>query len=349
MLKKVRRGFVAASLCFCTMAASLSPAGAAPFSSDDRQLPYLDPTRVNLQDLNANRAVEKVSPNNLVTLGDSIFSNPTAGDAAYSMATRGVQDNGVRSALRAASPNISARGCAQGFPSIPKSLAANLNAPLNDYSCPGATLYSQSGGNTILSQVDSAVRDGALSPSTKYVAIQAGYNDVYNNYTVPSGERANDDQLAALLNSPTQRDLFARAMDTVIDRVKRAAPNAIVKLVGYHTITDDRPGGWQCLYHVGYGRGQDNVFDISYAFPIYWDTRGEINSNTWMQQAAERKNVGYIDTREFSKDHGECAAPEDRWVSGVLIDTTTSSYNLALHLTDVGVNEISRHVAAQYR
>lgn len=68
MLKKVRRGFVAASLCFCTMAASLSPAGAAPFSSDDRQLPYLDPTRVNLQDLNANRAVEKVSPNNLVTL-----------------------------------------------------------------------------------------------------------------------------------------------------------------------------------------------------------------------------------------------------------------------------------------
>lgn len=347
MRKVSRIVAVVASAALAVTSSSFAEAG--PLGGDGRELPYIDVTQIDFADLNNNYGVETVEPGNLVAFGDSIFSNPRVGDAVYAVASRKIPDETAANVVRNAAPHVSPRGCAQGTPSIPKALAANLNAPLNDYSCPGATVYSQGTSNSIVAQVEQAIQDGALNPETKFVAIQGGYNDIYNNYTVPSGVRPNDEQLATMLGTKTQKEQYAAAMDRILPLVKSAAPNAQVQLVGYHTITDDRPGGWQCLYHLGVGKGKDNLYDISYAFPIYWDTRGEVNTNNWMREAAGRNGVGYVDTRTFSANHGECAPPEDRWVGGVLIDNTTGGYNLALHLTDEGVHEVSRFVAGHYR
>ena len=200
-----------------------------------------------------------------------------------------------------------------------------------------------------MDQVDHAIADGALNTGTKYVAVQGGYNDVYNNYLKLSGENLPDQAIAERLGTTTQKTDYERAIDPIVAKIKAHAPNANIKFVGYHEITEDRPGGWQCLFHLGDGRGQDNKWDISYAFPVYWDTQGEINSNKWMQEAADRNGVGYIDTRTFSKGHGECAAPQDRWVGGVLLDNTTGDFNLSLHLTDQGVQAIGDFAANEFR
>ena len=53
--------------------------------------------------------------------------------------------------------------------------------------------------------------------------------------------------------------------------------------------------------------------------------------------------------RTFSKGHGECASPQDRWVGGVLLDNTTGDFNLSLHLTDQGVNAIGGFAANEFR
>ena len=343
------------------LAATLFPAHSAPLSSDDRQLPTLDLTRLTQDDLNKDYGRQTSQPGNLVAFGDSIFANPTPGDALVGIAARKIPDQSVAQKIKNADPDLTPEGCAQGHPSLPKALAAKLGAPLNDYSCPGATVYTEhsfgslsspgpQNHNTIGAQVDKAIQDGTLNPDTKYVAIQGGYNDVYKNYLKPSGELPADQQVAQATNQATQKDAFAAAMDSILDRVKAAAPNAQIKTVGYHTITDDRPSGWQCFYHLGEGTENNNKWDLTYAFPVYWDTRGEINSNTWLRQAAERHDgVEYVDTREFSKDHGECAAPEQRWVAGILLDTTTGEHNLALHLTDTGIDQVAGHIATNYQ
>ncbi|WP_296106143.1 GDSL-type esterase/lipase family protein [uncultured Corynebacterium sp.] len=361
-MKKSKLAATTASLIAGTaLAISMFPAQSAPLSSDDRQLPTFDFNRLTQADLNQDYDHQQPQPGNLVTFGDSIFANPTAGDAVFGIASRKIPDQTVAKTIRRADPNINPQGCAQGQPSIPKNLAADLGVPLNDYSCPGATVYhegnsaspsspGQQNGNTLATQVEHAIQDNTLNPDTRYVAIQGGYNDIYNNYLKPSGELPFDEQLAQATNQPTQKAAFAEAMDAVLNRIKEVAPNAQIKTIGYHTITEDTPSGWQCLYHLGEGTEANNKWDITYAFPVYWDTRGEINTNNWLREAADRHDgVEYVDTREFSKDHGECAAPEDRWVGGILIDTTTGEHNLALHLTDTGIDQVSGHIASNYQ
>ena len=329
-------------------AGSLVSAG--PFSSDGRELPTVDlQAALNVDQAIPGKAPENVQPGNLVAIGDSIFANPKVGDAALNSAASSNPDNQFLQRLVSTDPNINPRGCAQGTPSLPKEMAAQLGVPLNDYSCAAATVYTPRPGNQLMDQVDHAIADGALNPGTKYVAIQGGYNDVYNNYQKLSGENLPDQAIAERLGTTTQKTDFERAIDPIVAKVKEHAPNANIKFVGYHEITEDRPGGWQCLYHIGDGRGQDNKWDISYAFPVYWDTQGKINSNKWMQEAAQRHGVGYIDTRTFSKGHGECASPQDRWVGGVLLDNTTGDFNLSLHLTDQGVNAIGGFAANEFR
>ncbi|AZA08592.1 GDSL-type esterase/lipase family protein [Corynebacterium pseudopelargi] len=348
------------ALCAVACSAALAMPAAAqgispnnPFASQGRELPHINMEAALDQATWVDPSVpQTVEPGNLVTFGDSIMANMTAGDAAFSMATKGARKANPNAAatISTLDPNINLHGCAQGTPSLPKKIAADLGVPLNDYSCPGATMYTPSAAAlTIPEQVDAAIADGALNPQTRYVTLQGGYNDVYNNYFTLTGEGANDAEIAARINQPTQRDMFAAAIDGAISKIKQAAPNAKIALVGYHEITENTPAGWQCLYHIGEGYGRDNVWGASYAVPIFFDTQGEMNVQKWLAEAAQRHGVQFADERAFSAGHGECAAPADRWVAGILIDTTTGEHNLALHLTDEGVDAIGSDVANKIR
>ncbi|WP_224400044.1 GDSL-type esterase/lipase family protein [Corynebacterium poyangense] len=349
---------LAASAALAVVCALAQPIASAdivnqPFASPGRDGVTIDTQAALNPDTYQNPAEpQSVQPGNMVTFGDSIMANSTAGDVVFSMATKGVakQDPKNRQIISEINPNINSHGCAQGSPSIPKDVSAQLGVPLNDYSCPGAVLYTANQGlMTISQQVDNAISDGALNDTTKYVLIQGGYNDIYNNYLTLTGEEANDEAIAAEIGQSTQRDLFARAIDDVINRVRVSAPHAKISLLGYHTITDNTPAGWQCIYHIGDGRENENVWNANGAFPVFWDTLGEVHVQKWMSEAASRNGVQFVDQRDFSAGHGECAAPQDRWVAGILLDTTTGSHNLALHLTDTGVHALSGHIVEQIR
>lgn len=292
----------------------------------------------------------KVEPGNLVAFGDSIFANPNTGDLTAASIAGGIakKDPKALAVAREAGVNVSLHGCPQGRKRLPLTIAEALKVPLNDYSCPGATVYSPKSIKPPLSaQVDYAVQDGALNPSTKYVILQGGFNDIYQNYARPTGEFPNDGKLVARTGQASQRDMYAQNIDGLIRKIQEHAPNARISLVGYHTITEGSKSGWQCLYHIGHGQGKDNVWDASARFPVYWDTEGERHINKWMREAAERNHVNFIDLRSKTSGHGECAAPKDRWVSGIFIDETTAPYNLALHLTDEGIDNLTPMITAE--
>lgn len=291
----------------------------------------------------------KVEPGNLVAFGDSVFANPSPGDIsnAAAVSAQAKKDPKAYAVAREAGVNVSLHGCAQGAHRLPLSVAERMGVPLNDYSCPGATVYSPSAKPPIGHQVDLAIQDGALNPATRYVILQGGFNDIYQNYHRPDGELAGSDRVAQAAGLETQKELYARNIDEMVGKIKAHAPNARISLVGYHTITECSKSGWQCLYHAGQGRGDENVWDVSAAFPVYPDTEGERNINKWLRAAAERNGVNFIDLRSKTTGHGECAAPEDRWVAGIFFDQTTAPYNLALHLTDEGIDNIAPMITAE--
>ncbi|MDO4928994.1 MAG: GDSL-type esterase/lipase family protein [Corynebacterium sp.] len=282
----------------------------------------------------------EILPDNLVAFGDSIMANPTYGDAAMNQVT----GEEVRDIVRTLNNNITPQGCAQGTPNTADEIGKNLGVPVNNYACPAATLYTLE-KNSLAGQVAAAVADGALNESTRYVVIQGGYNDIYSNYLRPTGEEGAS--IPGDEGTATQRDLFADAIDSLIAQVRASAPNAKISLLGYHTITPDTPAGWQCIYHVGQGNGAANVWNLTYAVPVAQNTQGERNTQKWLSEAAQRNGITFADVREFSKDHTECTAPADRWVGGIILDTTSSGHNLALHLTDAGVYALSSEYARQ--
>lgn len=293
--------------------------------------------------------VEKVEPGNMVAFGDSIFANPTPGDITNGTVASAVakKEPKAYAMARAAGVNVSLHGCPQGQKRLPRSIAEALKVPLNDYSCPGATVYSKSIKPPLGTQVEYAIQDGALNESTKYVIMQGGFNDIYQNYLRPDGELPNSDKLARLTGQVTQKDAYASNLDAMLRKIQEHAPHARISLVGYHTITDGSKSGWQCLYHIGHGQGKDNVWDATARFPVYWDTEGERNINKWLREGADRNHVNFIDLRSKTQGHGECAAPKDRWVAGIFIDQTTAPYNLALHLTDEGIDNLTPMVTSE--
>lgn len=323
-----------------------------PFSGLGREGASIDVNALTNPETYQNPALPAVPlPGNLVVFGDSVMANMRAADTAFSAATRGLREKDPKNAniISQVNPAIDAHGCAHGTPSVPKRMAEELGMPLSDYSCPGAAMYSPGMAKTIVQQVDAAVSDHALNPTTRKVVIQGGFNDIYNNYLRLTGEERNDAAIARRIGQETQRDLFNRAIDAIVTKVKQAAPNAQITLLDYHEITENTPAGWQCIYHIGDGRGAENKWNANVAFPVFWDTRGEMLLQKWMSEAAARHQVKFLDLREMSKGHGECAEPKDRWVAGIVVDTTTGDFNTGLHLTDNGVHAVGTYIAQNIR
>jgi lysophospholipase L1-like esterase len=244
-------------------------------------------------------AAEARQPN-LVILGDSVVADPPLGQYL------------ARKAEQGSSESTGGRFCPTSRSSFGVRAAADLGLEAADYSCAGATATggrSIFGGQDFVVQVDRALADAALSPATARVLITLGFNDTYNNLTLPGHEL---------------RSHFVAAMVPQIERIRRAAPEARIQIIGYPTIADDE---YVCLFNLG-----GSVRDRTYAPVIgYFEDLAQ----NMQQDLAAAADVEFLDLKPTTAGSGMCAPDHLRAWAGI-IDLNASPYNLPYHLNARG-------------
>lgn len=240
---------------------------------------------------------------NLVAFGDSVLADPRA-DLYLS--------SRLSSEFEASSTSSQAnRPCPNSY-NYAKRAAAKLGLPVADFSCAGAT--SMSAGTQISTQIDNAIRSGALSPATQRVVFTSGFNDTYNNRT---------------LTRQQTRDRFVRFTAPQIERIKRAAPNARIQIVGYATITNN---GNICLVN---GQAPVPAPDIK-----NWEDTAQ-----WMLvDLARATGTQFVDLKPSTSGASMCA-PDNRRMWAGLIDFTSGPGNMPFHLNLRGQEHVANVVA----
>ncbi|MDN6131035.1 MAG: GDSL-type esterase/lipase family protein [Corynebacterium casei] len=237
---------------------------------------------------------------NLVAFGDSILADPGA-------------DIYLSSRLTSSTANGANCPSSNNFA---KRTGAKVGLPVRDYSCSGAVSMSQ--GPQISTRIDTAIRNGALTADTQRVIFSSGFNDTYNNSNLSR------DQLRAR---------FVRTTAPQIERIKRAAPNARIQIVGYPTIGS---GNRYCLLHFG-----PNPSDSTYLPQV----RGWEDSAQWMQvDLARATGTEFVDIKPQTRNNGMCAGAGDRYFAG-LIDFTGGNGNLPIHINARGHEAVARILA----
>lgn len=246
---------------------------------------------------------------NLVMFGDSVIADPPLGKYL------------ARKVEQGSSEFVGGRFCPTSRSSFGVQAAAELGLEPADYSCSGATALggrSIFGGQDFEIQVDRALADAALSPATDRVLITLGFNDTYNNLTLPGHEL---------------RSRFVAAMVPQIGRIREAAPEARIQLVGYPTIADN---GHVCLFNLG-----GSVRDRTYAPVIgYFEDLAQ----GMQQDLAEATGVEFLDLKPATSDNGMCAPDQLRGWAG-LVDFNASPYHLPYHLNARGHEYVAEVIA----
>lgn len=244
---------------------------------------------------------------NAVIFGDSIIANPTVPEYLA---------GGIGNGQLGSSGNPH-RGCPQGQFTWGRAAAAKLGLAVRDYSCSGAV--SISAGPQVSAQVDRALSTGGLNPGTQRVIISTGFNDTYNN------RHLNDAQLNAT---------FVGAMAPQIQRIRNAAPNARIQIVGYPALTQ---GDFVCLFHVG---------------PEISDTTFFPDANRWQWQAqnmqralASATGVEFLDLKPSTAHNHMCAPDHQRMWAGI-VDFYAGPGNLPLHVNHRGHEHVANVIAA---
>lgn len=209
---------------------------------------------------------------NLVIFGDSVSADPP------------LEQYLARKIEQGSSESTGGRFCPTSKSNFGVRAAAELGLTAADYSCSGATATgtrSIFGGQDFAVQVDRALADAALSPATARVLITLGFNDTYSNYALPAHEL---------------RSRFVAATVPQIERIRQAAPEARIQIVGYPTIADD---GYVCLVNLGGG-----VRDRTYA-PV----AGHFENLAQMMQQdlAEATGAEFLDLKPTTAGSGMCA------------------------------------------
>lgn len=242
---------------------------------------------------------------NLVIFGDSIVANPTVPQYV----TAGATDNNPGSSGNPAT------GCPQGH-NWGRSASDRLGLVPWDYSCSGTVAISP--GPQFAGQVDHALWDNALTPNTARVIISTGFNDTYNNRTLSDGD---------------VRARFVASMAPQINRIRAAAPNARIQIVGYPSITE---GNNVCLFHVG---------------PNFYDRTPLPDANYWQWQAqnmqidlARATGVEFLDMKPSTVNNHMCAPDNQRMWAG-LVDFYGGSGNLPIHVNDRGHEHVAWMIA----
>ncbi|MDY3127259.1 MAG: GDSL-type esterase/lipase family protein [Corynebacterium sp.] len=237
---------------------------------------------------------------NLVAFGDSVLANP---------------DAGTYLSTRMTSSTAGGTNCPSSY-NFARRTGDKLALPVRDFSCSGAVSMSQ--GPQVAAQVDTALRTGALSADTQRVIYTLGFNDTYNNNN---------------LSRQQLRDRFVAANAPQIQRIRAAAPNARIQIVGYPTIGS---GDRYCLFHFGPTPAD------STALP---QVRNWEDSAQWMQvDLANATGTEFVDLKPATRNNGMCSGGNDRYFAG-LIDFTAGPGNLPIHINNRGHEAIANIVA----
>ncbi|KAB1501345.1 hypothetical protein F7230_09800 [Corynebacterium sp. 320] len=246
--------------------------------------------------------------NNIVLFGDSIMANSHHPIADH------MQGPGR------APGNAPADGrCARGASRVGLSLQRVTGIRVDDYPCNGAVAHTPVGGaNNTNNQISHAIAEGTLTPSTRTVFIQAGFNDAWKAPGV----------------FEWQQQAYVDAMRGQIGRIRAAAPHAKIAFIGYPSIVG--PNGETCLIHIP--ELPNPVAPLGF-------TRMPFDAaNAWEQKAARELGVGFIDLQGPTMGHDMCAPTERRWFAGFW-DNLSDPYNLTAHLTVPGNDAVARILA----
>lgn len=245
--------------------------------------------------------VASAQERNLVAFGDSVLADPGA-DIYLSSRIMSSTADGRRCPK---SNNFAARA------------GAKLGLPVRDFSCSGA-VSSFSAGPQVSAQVDEAIATGALTPATARVIFSTGFNDTYQH----RNWRAEDVRAA-----------FVAANAPLIERIKQAAPNARIQVVGYPTIGS---GDRYCLFHFGPTPADSTALP----FVQDWENRAQ-----WMSvDLANATGVEFLDMKPSTQYNGMCAGANDRMWAG-LIDFTGGPGNLPIHVNARGHEHTANVIA----
>lgn len=238
---------------------------------------------------------------NLVAFGDSVLADPRA-------------DIYLGAKMSSTSPL--GTNCPQSF-NFAKRAGAKLGLPVRDFSCSGAV--SMAPGPQMSTQVDEAIRTGALTGATSRVIYATGFNDTYNNRS---------------LSMQDIRNRWVAYNAPIVNRIRAAAPNARIQIVGYPTIGS---GDRYCLFHVNGG-----VLDAT-ALP---EVRSWEDKAQWMQvDLAAATRTEFLDLKPSTRNNGMCAGDNNRMWAG-LIDFSGGPGNLPIHINARGHEHVANVVAA---
>ncbi|MDK8449890.1 GDSL-type esterase/lipase family protein [Corynebacterium mastitidis] len=247
------------------------------------------------------------SPNALVGFGDSVMANPRLLDhLSAGLPIPEEQKHNVHN------------HCASDPNGMVKQVARLKGMEAHDYSCPGASVST--GGKRISAQIDDAIAQGALDGATREVLIQVGFNDTYLNMA----DRKAPEEI---------HRAYVAALTEQIGRIRQAAPQAAIRVLGYPSISDNVG---TCLVQLG-----NNIHSFE-GVPLTTDL--ENMAEAMNRDAAAQSGVQYVDLRAASLGHGMCAPDGERWY-GAAIDLGQPR-NVPVHMTDLGVARISEIVAA---
>ena len=239
---------------------------------------------------------------NLVAFGDSVLADPQL-DVYLSSRLGSSQRN----------PSLN---CPSGN-NYAKRTAAKLGMPVADFSCSGAVSMSQ--GPQVNAQIDDAIRRGALSADTQRVLFSSGFNDTYNNAGLSDGDL---------------RARWVGANAPLIQKIRAAAPNARIQIVGYPTIGScDR----YCLLHFGPKPADATALPMVQRYE---------NVAQWMQvDLARATGTEFVDMKPMTWDRGMCADADKRLWAG-LVDFSAGAGNLPLHINARGHEFVANHLAS---
>ncbi|WKD58183.1 hypothetical protein CAPI_08280 [Corynebacterium capitovis DSM 44611] len=245
-------------------------------------------------------AAQAEEPGTLVNIGDSIASDPVVTDW-LPYARR------IPTAASEASPI----GCPTGPNTYGKQVAAGLGLVELDYSCTGMAATKPE-NEDLAETADTAIADGALSANTRRVLVTIGANDAYDARYNPAAWNV---------------EAFVQAAAVSVEKIKAAAPNARVQIIGYPTIAD---GDDVCPIHV-----IPSQFVASPAVSIPQVRAAENIAQDMQKQLAQRTGVEFVDMKPSTVANGMCAPDGQRQFAGV-IDTTGPGNNLPFHANAAG-------------
>ncbi|MGW5517517.1 SGNH/GDSL hydrolase family protein [Nocardia africana] len=211
-----------------------------------------------------------------------------------------------------APPLVSSELCGRSAVNYAHLVAQGLGVTrFRDVTCGGAKVADFSAPRVGETGDSEPPQYDALSADTTLVTVGIGGNDIG---LVGLALRCLDvwhlaGYSCAVSNGTGDADVYANKIagyadtyGTVIDEIHRRAPRAEILMIGYPTAF--RPGGCP------------DVQPVLPADADYLEARIEQTNMVMEQQSAEH-GARYVDLTESTKDHGACAAPDQRWLEGV--------------------------------